>query len=187
MIKKCDKPGCGKAGTCRAPKSRDLKEYWFFCTEHAAEYNKNWNYYADMTPDEIEEDWEEYMATFFVYINGELVFEYSYDTMEDAAAMLAWNEDKEDDYLSLPIQNFFIDYSIDNFVVGSSDFAWTDRTYVGDVDGDNYLTAADALCMRQLLAKVVDGSDFAQDRMDANQDGVINAKDQLTIRKALAA
>ncbi len=136
---------------------------------------------------EIEEDWEEYMATFFVYINGELVFEYSYDTMEDLAAGLAWNEDKEDDYFSMPIQNFWVDYSLDNFVVGSSDFAWTERTYVGDVDGDNYLTAADALCMRQLLAKVVDGSDFAQDRMDANQDGVINAKDQLTIRKALAA
>ncbi|MBQ0013463.1 MAG: J domain-containing protein [Proteobacteria bacterium] len=58
MIKKCDKPGCTKAGTCRAPKTRDLREYWWFCPEHAAEYNKNWNYYADMTPDEIEEDWE---------------------------------------------------------------------------------------------------------------------------------
>jgi hypothetical protein len=58
MIKKCDKPGCAKAGTCRAPKSRDLKDYWFFCQEHAAEYNKNWNYYADMSPEEIEADWE---------------------------------------------------------------------------------------------------------------------------------
>ena len=58
MIKKCDKPGCTKAGTCRAPKSRDLRDYWFFCQEHAAEYNKNWNYYADMSPEEIEADWE---------------------------------------------------------------------------------------------------------------------------------
>lgn len=58
MIKKCDHPGCSKAGTCRAPKNRDLKDYWFFCQEHAAEYNKNWNYYADMSPEEIEEDWE---------------------------------------------------------------------------------------------------------------------------------
>ena len=58
MIKKCDKPGCTKAGTCRAPKSRDLKDYWFFCQEHAAEYNKNWNFYADMSPEEIEADWE---------------------------------------------------------------------------------------------------------------------------------
>ena len=58
MIKKCDFPGCTKAGTCRAPKTRDLKEYWSFCKEHAAEYNKNWNYYANMSADEIEEDWE---------------------------------------------------------------------------------------------------------------------------------
>jgi len=58
MIKKCDHTGCTKAGTCRAPKSRDLKDYWFFCQEHAAEYNKNWNFYADMTPEEIEADWE---------------------------------------------------------------------------------------------------------------------------------
>ena len=58
MITKCDHPGCTKAGTCRAPKSRDLKEYWWFCKEHAAEYNKNWNYYANMTPDEIDAEWE---------------------------------------------------------------------------------------------------------------------------------
>ena len=58
MIKKCDFPGCTRAGTCRAPKTRELREYWNFCPEHAAEYNKNWNFYADMTPEEIEEDWE---------------------------------------------------------------------------------------------------------------------------------
>ena len=58
MIKKCEHAGCTKAGTYRAPKSRDLKEYWHFCQEHVAEYNKNWNFYADMTPDEIEADWE---------------------------------------------------------------------------------------------------------------------------------
>jgi hypothetical protein len=58
MIKKCDHPDCAKVGTCRAPKSRDLKDYWFFCAEHAAEYNKNWNFYANMTPEEIEADWE---------------------------------------------------------------------------------------------------------------------------------
>ncbi|MCL2757777.1 MAG: J domain-containing protein [Alphaproteobacteria bacterium] len=58
MIKKCDFQGCDKAGICRAPKSRDLKEYHFFCREHAAEYNKNWNFYQGMTNDEVEADWE---------------------------------------------------------------------------------------------------------------------------------
>lgn len=58
MIKKCEHPGCTKAGLCRAPKTRELRDYWFFCTEHAAEYNKNWNFYANMSPDEIEDEWE---------------------------------------------------------------------------------------------------------------------------------
>ncbi|MDR1361486.1 MAG: J domain-containing protein [Rickettsiales bacterium] len=58
MIKKCDFPNCEKAGKCRAPKTRELREYWHFCQEHAAEYNKNWNFYADMTTQEIEKDWE---------------------------------------------------------------------------------------------------------------------------------
>ena len=59
MIKKCDFPGCEKPGICRAPKSRDLNEYHHFCREHAAEYNKNWNYYAGMSDDELERDWEQ--------------------------------------------------------------------------------------------------------------------------------
>ncbi len=58
MIKKCSWKGCEKAGTCRAPKDRELSDYHYFCKEHAAEYNKNWNYYANMTDDEIEADWE---------------------------------------------------------------------------------------------------------------------------------
>lgn len=58
MIKKCDWQGCTKAGICRAPKNRTLNEYHYFCKDHAAEYNKNWNYYENMTDSEIEEDWE---------------------------------------------------------------------------------------------------------------------------------
>lgn len=58
MIKKCEHLGCEKAGTCRCPKDRTLKEYWYFCQKHAAEYNKNWNYYAGMTQGEINREWE---------------------------------------------------------------------------------------------------------------------------------
>ena len=59
MIKKCDFPGCEKTGVCRAPKSRDLRDYYHFCKEHASEYNKNWNYYAGMTDEDMERDWEQ--------------------------------------------------------------------------------------------------------------------------------
>ena len=59
MIKKCDHPECNKAGVCRAPKSRDnLADYYYFCKEHAAEYNKNWNYFSGMTEKEVEDEWE---------------------------------------------------------------------------------------------------------------------------------
>ncbi|MDR1027556.1 MAG: DnaJ domain-containing protein [Rickettsiales bacterium] len=58
MIQKCDFKGCEKLGNCRCPKNRELKDYWHFCQEHAAEYNKNWNYYAGMTEDEIDREWE---------------------------------------------------------------------------------------------------------------------------------
>lgn len=46
----CDQIGCKRVGAHRAPKSRDRQgEFWHFCTEHAADYNKRWNYFAGMT------------------------------------------------------------------------------------------------------------------------------------------
>ena len=125
-------------------------------------------------------------GSFYVTINGVDVICYDYETLESGTLGISYDNPGA----SLPgfyNQNFGVNYSFDNFVVGSSDFDWSERTYVGDVNGDNYLDAADALAMRKLLAKVIDDSALATSRMDANGDGAINAKDQLTIRKALAA
>jgi hypothetical protein len=48
--KPCDWPECRKAGAARAPKSREhLNEHYWFCQAHAAEYNKNWDFFAGMT------------------------------------------------------------------------------------------------------------------------------------------
>jgi hypothetical protein len=50
----CDHPGCRKAASARAPKSRDLmNEHYWFCQPHAAEYNRNWNFFAGMSDGEI--------------------------------------------------------------------------------------------------------------------------------------
>jgi hypothetical protein len=50
----CDHVGCRRAGVHRAPKSRDLAgQYWRFCTDHAAAYNKRWNYFAGMSDSEL--------------------------------------------------------------------------------------------------------------------------------------
>ena len=35
-----------------APKAPNSPERWHFCEAHAAEYNKNWNYFAGLSPEE---------------------------------------------------------------------------------------------------------------------------------------
>jgi hypothetical protein len=52
----CDHVGCRRAGEHRAPKARDLvNEYWWFCAEHASDYNKRWNYFAGMSEGEFSD------------------------------------------------------------------------------------------------------------------------------------
>lgn len=54
-VKNCDSPGCDLPGEFRAPKSREqLRDYHWFCLEHVRAYNSAWNYYADMSEDEVE-------------------------------------------------------------------------------------------------------------------------------------
>jgi hypothetical protein len=51
----CDHPNCQLEADYRAPKSRDsIDQYYWFCLDHVRDYNKAWDYYKDMGPDEIE-------------------------------------------------------------------------------------------------------------------------------------
>jgi hypothetical protein len=51
----CDWPGCAAAGQHRAPRSRErLRDYLWFCLEHVREYNRHWDYFAGMRPEEID-------------------------------------------------------------------------------------------------------------------------------------
>ena len=59
----CDMPGCKGSGEHRAPKSRYSpieKDYYRFCQSHAAEYNKQWNYFDGMSEMEIEIYWDNF-------------------------------------------------------------------------------------------------------------------------------
>ncbi|MFV0626005.1 MAG: DnaJ domain-containing protein [Alphaproteobacteria bacterium] len=56
--RKCDHPDCNRIGEFKAPKDRDLKEYYWFCLKHAEEYNATWNYYAGISAEEPEEEEE---------------------------------------------------------------------------------------------------------------------------------
>src|SRR4051812_42491076 len=52
----CDHAGCRTAATARAPKSRQMmNEHYWFCQSHAAEYNKQWNFFAGMSDEQVAE------------------------------------------------------------------------------------------------------------------------------------
>jgi hypothetical protein len=50
----CDFGGCGEPGQYRAPKSPErLDEYFWFCKDHAREYNLKWNFFQGSTDAEF--------------------------------------------------------------------------------------------------------------------------------------
>ena len=51
-VRLCDREGCNEPGDRPAPKAPNSPERWYFCEPHAAEYNKNWNYFAGLDPEE---------------------------------------------------------------------------------------------------------------------------------------
>ncbi len=56
-IRQCDWEGCEADGPHPAPRSRTrLTDRYWFCKEHAREYNRAWNYFAGMSADEIEQE-----------------------------------------------------------------------------------------------------------------------------------
>ena len=60
----CDHPDCRLAATAKAPKSRDmLNEHYWFCQSHAAEYNRNWDFFAGMSEGEVRKHQQEEMFT----------------------------------------------------------------------------------------------------------------------------
>ena len=53
----CDVEGCACPGEHRAPKSREStknQDYYWFCKDHVAQYNKSWNYFDGMSEMEME-------------------------------------------------------------------------------------------------------------------------------------
>ena len=51
-VRICDREGCGEPGDRPAPKSPNSRDRWHFCETHAAEYNRNWNYFEGLTAEE---------------------------------------------------------------------------------------------------------------------------------------
>ncbi|KAB2832771.1 MAG: hypothetical protein F9K49_07640, partial [Caedimonadaceae bacterium] len=54
-VRLCDHEECQHPGEFRAPKNpRDLKDFYWFCLDHIRDYNKHWDFYKGMSPEEIE-------------------------------------------------------------------------------------------------------------------------------------
>ena len=52
----CDWNNCDEIGEFRAPIEKDnSKEYRLLCKKHIIEFNKNWNYFANMNDEQISE------------------------------------------------------------------------------------------------------------------------------------
>jgi curved DNA-binding protein CbpA len=51
-VRGCDRHGCTGVGDRPAPKAPNRPERWYFCETHAAEYNRNWNYFEGLTAEE---------------------------------------------------------------------------------------------------------------------------------------
>jgi len=51
-VRLCDRHGCDAPGDCPAPKSASGPDRWWFCREHAAEYNRGWNYFEGLSEEE---------------------------------------------------------------------------------------------------------------------------------------
>jgi hypothetical protein len=51
-VRLCDRHGCEEPGDRPAPKSPNSPERWLFCERHAAEYNRNWNYFEGLSAED---------------------------------------------------------------------------------------------------------------------------------------
>ena len=53
-VRTCDRHGCELPGDRPAPKAPNRPERWYFCEAHAAEYNRNWNYFEGLSAEEAK-------------------------------------------------------------------------------------------------------------------------------------
>ncbi|MBM7407259.1 MULTISPECIES: J domain-containing protein [Sphingomonas] len=53
-VRLCDRHGCEAPGDRPAPKSPNNPDRWYFCETHAAEYNRNWNYFEGLDEEEAK-------------------------------------------------------------------------------------------------------------------------------------
>jgi len=51
----CEIAGCTESGDFRAPKDRNLDDYYRFCKNHVADYNRAWNFFDGMSDKDVQD------------------------------------------------------------------------------------------------------------------------------------
>ena len=94
-IHPCDFKGCTKKGEYRAPKDKTLKEYYWFCLEHVAEYNAKWNYYENE-----HEDFDESLKRkmHFGGFSSKIKYQFGYDFISELGDYFTFDNNRP--YLS---------------------------------------------------------------------------------------
>ena len=77
---KCEQKKKKKAGEYKAPKDKNLKDYYWFCLEHVQEYNKKWNYYEGETPEEQAKQ----KTKFYRKFKSKVRYQFGYDLWEES-------------------------------------------------------------------------------------------------------
>ena len=53
-VRICDRHGCNEPGNCPAPKAPNSPDRWYFCQQHAGEYNRRWDYFEGLDKEEAQ-------------------------------------------------------------------------------------------------------------------------------------
>ncbi len=85
------------------------------------------------------------------------------------------------------LRTFGVEAYIDNYAVGSADFAWieAEELLYGDVNGDEAINVRDLLFIKKFLAGAITADDINVELADVNADGQISAKDVMALKALL--
>ena len=90
----CNHPGCNKQGEFKAPKDKNLKEYYWFCLEHVQEYNSKWNYYVDNSSEENDEHEAFHKKARFSSFHSRIKYKFGCDLNEELEFLRGFNNYK---------------------------------------------------------------------------------------------
>ena len=146
-VKLCDRHGCSQVGDRPAPKSPNSPERWWFCLDHAAEYNRGWDYFAGLSAEEAAAREAQEKSDFSGYKEAQ---HYGWGGSGDGSR-------SRDEMRALDVLELEVDADFDNVRIAWRRLA---KEFHPDVNPDN----ADAAKRFQAIQAAYDVLKAAEDR-----------------------